>query len=174
MSEIEFKNLRLKKNMERRIRGGHVWIYSNEIDTQATPLNSFEAGDLVQVLAGNGKVMGTGYINPHSLISVRLLSRDAKHPISPSLFVHRVKVALGLRERLFDRPFYRLVYGDSDELPGLVVDRYDDVLVAQIMTAGMEGLKPMIEAALKKVLTPRALVWRNDSKSRQAEGLTQY
>ena len=170
----DYPPLRLKKNEERRLRGGHLWVYSNEVDTEATPLKHFEPGRAVEIQAHNGKPLGTGYVNPHSLICARLMSRDPEHPWSPSLLVHRIKVALALRERLYFRPFYRLAYGEADGVPGLVVDRFDSVCVAQITTAGMERMKEGILAALVKVVKPSAVLWRNDSRVRELEGLDSY
>ena len=170
----EFAFLRLKKNEERRLRAGHLWVYSNEVDNVATPLPHFQPGQPVAVQAHNGKLLGTGYVNPHTLICARLVSRDPAHPFSPSLLVHRLNIALALRQRLFSRPFYRLVYGEADGLPGLVVDRFADVCVAQITTAGMERLKTAILTALTKVVRPLAVLWRNDSAVRELEGLARY
>lgn len=169
-----FPPLRLKKNEERRLRAGHLWVYSNEVDTDATPLKNFEPGQPVAIQAHNGKLLGTGYVNPHSLICARLVSRDPDHPLSPSLLVHRLNVALSLRERLYAKPYYRLVYSETDGLPGLVVDRFDTVCVVQITTAGMERLQEAILAALEKVLKPGAVLWRNDSPVRELEGLPGY
>ncbi len=169
-----FTLLRLKKNQERRLRSGHLWVYSNEVDTQATPLNGFEPGQPVIIQAHNGKDLGSGYINPHCLLCARLVSRDSNHPFSPSLLVHRLKVALALRQRLYPQPYYRLVHGESDGLPGLVVDRYDQILVAQITTAGMESIKDDILKALDKVIKSTAVLWRNDSPVRRLEGLESY
>lgn len=173
MSET-FAPLRLKKNEERRLRAGHLWVFSNEIDTAQTPLSGFEAGQPVEIQGHSGKVIGTGYANPNSLITARLVSRDRKHPLSDSLLVHRIKVALSLRETLFDKPCYRLIFGESDGLPGVVVDRFGDVLVVQITTAGMERMKDALLAALEKVLKPTAVLWRNDSSIRKLEGLDSY
>ena len=122
--------LQLKKNEERRIRAGHLWVYSNEVDTVATPLSGFEPGQQVQLLAHNGKRLGNGYVNPNSLICARLVSRDPRYLLDRSLLVHRLNIALALRERLFDGPYYRLVYGEADQLPGLVIDRYGEVVTA--------------------------------------------
>lgn len=166
--------LQLKKNEDRRLRAGHAWVFSNEVDIGRTPLTTLEPGAAVQILASNGKVLGTGYANPRSLICARLVSRDPRHPLSPSLLVHRLKVALALRERLFAEPCYRLIYGESDGLPGLVVDRFDQVLVVQITTAGMERLRDEVVAALDKVLKPAAVLLRNDSAIRTLEGLDLY
>jgi 23S rRNA (cytosine1962-C5)-methyltransferase len=102
------------------------------------------------------------------------VSRDPQYILDQSLITHRLNIALSLRERLFETPYYRLVFGDSDALPGLVVDRYGDVLVAQITTAGMERVKNEIAAALQKVLKPRAILWRNDAPIRELENLPLY
>ena len=162
----------LNPNAERRLRAGHVWIYSNEIDTKKTPLKSFEAGQQVRVLQSNGKELGVAYINPHTLICARLFSKD--HLLDKSLLVHRLNIALSLRERIFGEPYYRLVYGDSDGLPGLVVDRFGDYLVVQINTAGMELVKDDIVTALVQVLKPKGVLLKNDSRVRESEGLTEY
>ena len=166
--------LRLKKNEERRLRGGHLWVYSNEVDTRATPLKGFEPGDAVEIQGHNGRALGRGYVNPHALLCARLVSRDLEHPLDRSLITHRLKIALALRERLYPGPYYRLVYGESDGLPGLVVDRYGDVLVAQLTTAGMERLREAVVEALDKVLKPATIILRNDIASRKAEGLESY
>ena len=169
--EMEYIPLRLKRHEERRVLGGHPWIYSNEIDTTATPIKGLEPGAPVRVLDHRGREIGTGYANPHTLIAVRLVSRDARHPFGVSLIRHRLKVALALRERLCEAPFYRAVFAESDGLPGLVVDRYGEVLAVQITTAGMERLSEAILDALEKELRLKAIWLRNDSPQRGLEGL---
>jgi 23S rRNA (cytosine1962-C5)-methyltransferase len=166
--------LRLKKNEERRLKAGHLWVYSNEIDVTKTPLTDLEPGTAVSIEDASGHVMGSGYVNPHSLISARLISRDPRYVLDQSLITHRLNIALSLREQCFDKPYYRLVFGESDNLPGLVVDRFGDVLVVQITTAGMERHKEDVIAALDKTLKPVAIVLRNDSPSRQSEALDSY
>jgi len=166
--------LRLLKNHDHRLRAGHCWVYSNEVDTAATPLKGLEPGAPVAIEDHKGKWLGHGYANPNTLICARLVGRDQAHPLDRSLIVHRLNIALGLRERIYPAPFYRLVYGESDGLPGLVVDRFDDVLVVQIATAGMERLKEDIVAALQKVLRPAAVLLRNDGGMRELEGLPLY
>lgn len=166
--------LRLKKNEERRLRAGHVWVYSNEVDTAATPLKAYSPGQQVQLLAHNGKNLGNAYVNPNSLICARLVSRDPGYLLNRALIVHRLNVALALRERLFAAPFYRLVYAEADQLPGLVIDRYGDVCVVQCTTAGMEAVKDEVLAALDKVLRPAGVLWRADSAVRRLEGLDNY
>ncbi len=164
----------LKKGQERRLNQGHLWLYSNEIDIRKTPLKNFRAGEQVVVTSSQGKTLGIAYINPHSLIAARLVSRTTSVLLDRSLFVHRIKIALSLRERLFAKPFYRLIFGESDLLPGLVVDRFNDVLVVQITTAGMEEQRQALIEALEKVLKPSAIVLRNDVKIREMEGLDLY
>ncbi|AMD02050.1 class I SAM-dependent rRNA methyltransferase [Halomonas chromatireducens] len=165
------QNLRLKKNADRRLKAGHLWLYSNEIDIEATPLKGMEPGAQVIVEAANGKAMGVAYVNPNSLISARVVSRDPSMRLDRSLLVHRFNQALALRERLYAKPFYRLVHGEGDLLPGLVIDRFDDVLVVQLNTLGMERLGEEVVAALDKVLSPRVIVFKNDSSGRRQEQL---
>src|SRR5574337_1651945 len=164
----------LKKHEDRRLRAGHLWVFSNEVDTVRTPLAAFAPGDVVEIRAHNDRFIGSGYVNPNSLICARILSRDERHPPDSSLLVHRLNIALSLRQRLYSRPFYRLVFGESDGLPGLTVDRYGEVLVAQITTAGMEKMKADVVAALEKVIKPAAILLRNDTGIRELEGLTLY
>ena len=164
----------LKPQEERRLQAGHLWIFSNEVNVAATPLTAFEPGAHVQVRSQHDRFLGYAYVNPRTLISARLLGRDPEYPPGKSLLVHRLRVALALRQRLYRAPFYRLAFGEADLLPGLVVDRYGDVLVAQIGTAGMESMKQDIVDALVKVVAPRAILWKNDSGIRELEGLGRY
>ncbi|HEY0939299.1 MAG TPA: class I SAM-dependent rRNA methyltransferase [Steroidobacter sp.] len=170
----DLPELRLKRGEDRRLAAGHLWVFSNEVDTARTPLTAFQPGALCRVVSDRDRFLGYAYVNPHSLISARILGRNAAHPPDKSLFVHRLQVAQSLRRSLYEKPFYRLVYGESDGLPGLVLDRFGDVLVGQIATAGMEALRPQIEAAVKKVVNPAALVWKNDAGVRDLEGLPHY
>lgn len=167
-----FPPLHLKPHAERRLKTGHLWIYSNEIDTERSPLKQFEPGQQTQVLAASGKPLGIAYVNPHTLIAARLVSRD--HALDKSLLVHRLNIALALRERVFPNPCYRLVYGDGDLLPGLVVDRFGDYLVVQLNTAGMERAREEIVAALAQVVKPRGILLKNDSRVRAGEQLRDY
>ena len=164
----------LNKNADRRLRAGHSWVYSNEINAVGSNLKSFTPGQLVDVLNHQGKWLGAGYINPNSLICVRIVSRQKEIAVNGSLIVHRLKIALGLRERFYTKPFYRLVFAESDGLPGLIIDRYGDYCVVAISTAGMELLRDEIVHAVNKVLKPQGILFRNDSTARQQEGLDQY
>ena len=165
--------LKLKRGEDRRIRSGHLWVFSNEIDNAATPLASFTAGARARVLSDRDQFLGHAYVNPHALICARIVGRDAAHPLDRSLIEQRLKVALALRERVSRVPYYRLVFGESDQLPGLVLDRYGDVLVGQIATAGMEALRADVEAAVRTVINPTGLYWKNDSGARDLEHLAQ-
>jgi 23S rRNA (cytosine1962-C5)-methyltransferase len=170
----DWPELRLKPREDRRLAAGHLWVFSNEVDTARTPLGSFATGALCRVVGDRDRFLGYAYVNPHALICARIVSRDGRYPPGKSLFVHRLQVALALRERLYAQPFYRLVYGESDGLPGLVLDRYGDVIVGQIGTAGMEAMRGEILEALVKVVNPRTVIWKNDSGAREVEGLPSY
>lgn len=164
----------LNKREERRIIAGHLWVFSNEVDQKKSPLKTFQSGQFASLMAASGKSLGLVYVNPHSLICARLVTRKTDLKFDTSFIKHRLNIALSLRQRLFSEPFYRLVYGDSDFLPGLVIDRYDDKFVVQIGTAGMESLKTDIVKALKDLFKPQLIVFRNDSRIREMENLPLY
>jgi 23S rRNA (cytosine1962-C5)-methyltransferase len=164
--------IHLKKHEDKRLRKGHVWIFSNEIDTGRSPLDRFSAGQLVNVSAQDGKALGTAYINPNTLVCARLLSRKSNLSCGSTFFKTRLTNALQLREKLFAKPFYRLVFGESDGLPGLVIDRFGDVLAVQITTAGMELHKAFLLSALLELLAPTAVIYKNDNSQRELEGLS--
>ena len=170
----ELPVLYLRRREERRVRHGHPWIFSNEVDVKRSPLTELGAGDQVLVQAHGGRPLGVAYVNPRTLICARVFSRDLAARFDHGLLESRVQAALRLRERLFDRPFYRLVFGESDDLPGLVVDRYDDVLVVQIGTAGMERLRESVTEVLLALPGISTLVLRNDAPARELEGLPVY
>jgi 23S rRNA (cytosine1962-C5)-methyltransferase len=171
-SAAELPALRLKRNEDRRLHAGHLWIFSNEVDTGQTPLTKFKAGELVRVLAHNDRALGLAYVNPQSLISARMLETWTLPNVA--WLATRIRAALTLRERLYRKPYYRLVYGESDGLPGLVIDRYGPACVVQIGTAGMELLKPQIQQALEQVVRCESLLFKNDSSAREMEGLSCY
>ena len=166
--------LQLKKNEDRRLRAGHLWIFSNEVDIKATPLVEFTPGSLVTVCAHNGKPLGTAYVNPHSLICARLISTRPGQALDHAYFVQHLQRALLLRERLYPTPYYRLVFAVADGLPGVVIDRYAELCVIQITTAGMEQARENLLEALLEVVKPQAVLWRNDSSAREQEGLETY
>ncbi len=165
--------LRLLTGRHKRVAEGHPWIYSNEINMDAAA-KALPPGTIVAVIAGNGHRLGTAFFNPHSLIAARMLSTNPDAKVDADFFAARFRAALSLREALYERPFYRLIHAEADGLPGLVVERFGDVLVCQMNAAGMDKLTPEILAALDKVLAPRAVVLRNDGAVRTLEGLERY
>ncbi|WP_152208391.1 class I SAM-dependent rRNA methyltransferase [Marinobacter changyiensis] len=171
---MKFPVLYLRKGAERRLRAGHLWVYSNEVDTQRSPLTDFEAGSQAELRSSVDKPLGTVFVNPHTLICGRLISRDAAHGMTAQRLTYRMEMALNLRERLFPEPFYRWVFGDSDGLSGLVIDRFDQVVVVQISTAGMEAMKDAIVRAVQRLVHDTIVVLKNDGKMRQVEGLASY
>jgi len=166
--------LRLKHGEERRIAAGHAWVFSNEVDTMSTPLSAFEPGAICRLLSARDKFLGYAYINPHALICARLLSRDPQRPPGAQLLVQRLRTAQALRRALYERPYYRLAFGESDGLPGVVLDRFDEVMVGQIATAGMEARKAEIQEAVQRVTGVATLVWKNDGGARELEQLPAY
>lgn len=157
----------------RRARTGSPWIFANELKMDPAA-KAIAPGSIVNVRGEDGRAFGTGYFNPRSLIAVRLLSDDCDVPVDAEFFAAKFARALALRTSLYDRPFYRLVHAEGDHLPGLVIDRFDDVLTVQIGTAGMERQIDSILAALDATLKPKTVILRNDAPSRTLEGLESY
>jgi 23S rRNA (cytosine1962-C5)-methyltransferase len=161
--------LRLKRGEERRLASGHLWVFSNEVDTDSTPLSAFAPGSLGELRSHRDAFMGYVCVNPHALICARILSRE--RPVDEALLEARLRAALALRESEARAPYYRWVFGESDLLPGLVLDRYGEVVVGQIATAGMQALQAPLGAAVRRVLDPACLYWKNDSGARDLEHL---
>jgi 23S rRNA (cytosine1962-C5)-methyltransferase len=161
------KSLKLKQKEERRILRGHPWVFSNELDC---PPVQFTPGEIVDVLDNAGRFIGRGYLNPHSLIAVRLLTR-IREDIDIGFFRRRIAAARSLRTLLGFGASFRAVFSEGDYLPGLIVDKYAETLVVQSSTAGIDGMLTDILAALKEEYAPEAIVLRNDTASREIEGL---
>ncbi len=174
IGEIPMETVFLKKGEDRRLRVGHLWAFSNEIDTKRSPLSSFAPGQSVIVADSGGRPLGAGYVNPASLIAVRMVSRKADETLGPDLLRRRLADALSLRERMFRRPFYRLCHGEGDFLPGLVVDRHGEHVVCQITTAGMDAHTDELVNVLDELLHPSSLLLDNDVASRDLEGLERF
>lgn len=162
--------LYLRRGGDRRLRGGHLWVYSNEVDSARSPLTDYASGDRVAVRASNGSLLGSAYMEPRQLICARLYAPGRDCDL-PEQLPASLAAALAGREQAFDRPFYRLVYGDSDGLPGLVVDRYGDYLVVQLNNAGIERYEGAVVEALVALLAPAGILLRADSRSRRESGL---
>jgi len=164
--------LRLKKGEDKRLRAGHMWIYSNEVDTRATPLKACKPGQCVTLENSAGRPLASAYVNPASLICARVYSREPDRALDAMLIAQRLEQALAWRERLYARPFYRLCYGESDLLPGVVIDRFGDYCVVQLTTAGAEQCRQEIVDSLQALVSARGILLRNDSSARELEGLT--
>ncbi|MCR5562722.1 MAG: class I SAM-dependent rRNA methyltransferase [Desulfovibrio sp.] len=161
----------LKKNEERRILDGHLWIFSNEVDTVKSPLTDFAPGEAATVHEARGRVLGSACVNPATLIAARLHSREADVELDAPLLKKRLAAALALRENLFDGPWYRLCHGEGDLLPGLVIDRYASHLTVQISTAAMQSRRNALLEALDALLGPASVYLANDLPARALEGL---
>lgn len=163
----------LRKGADRRLRGGHLWVYSNEVDTKRNGLGLYQAGDLVAVRCADGTLLGSAYMEPNSLICARIYAPAESRQLDQPLVTQRLEQALAIRQAAFDRPFYRLVYGDSDTLPGVVVDRFGQYLVVQLNNSGIERYRDSILGALQSMLSPTGILLRGDSRSRRESGLAE-
>lgn len=173
----------LKPGEEDRLSAGHPWIYRNEVEGWPP---SVAPGDLVDVVDSRRRFLGRGYLNPRSTIAIRLFGRD-RIPIDQDFFTSRIRQAQAWRDKMLGDlrtrpprarqdaplpgPAYRVVHGEADGLPGLIVDRYGDALAIQVLTAGMDRRRDLIVKALQEVLAPKTIVARNDSPMREREGL---
>ncbi len=165
--------VKLTQGHAKRARAGHPWVFSNEI-TMDQATKALPRGTMVTVEDAGGEKLGAAIFNPNSLIAARFLTRDPKAVIDTDFLIARLKKALVLREVLYPRPFYRLVHAEADGLPGLVIDRYGDVIAVQANAAGMDLLLPQIIEALDAVLAPKTIVLKNESPARTLEGLELY
>jgi 23S rRNA (cytosine1962-C5)-methyltransferase len=165
--------IRLRNGAEKRFKNGHNWIYSNEInmtnETKALP-----AGSVVQLLRHDKKELGVGTFNPNSLITYRGFTRNGTKDIDKKFFKNRMTRALALRNALYLEPHYRLIHGDADGLPGLVVDRFDDTVVIQTSTLGMDLMIDNIISALKPLISPKNILLNNEGGFRNLEQLDTY
>ena len=162
-------SITLKKNEDRRIKAGHPWVFSNEI---AVTKGERESGVAAELFDTGGALIGCGYYNPHSLIAVRLLTRQREDIDTIEFYEQRLRAALGHRRTLYPSlATFRAVYGESDFLPGLVVDKYGDYLSVQFLSAGVEQRRDLLLDALQRVFEPRGIIARNDVSVRTLEGL---
>ncbi|MFB3894887.1 MAG: class I SAM-dependent rRNA methyltransferase [bacterium] len=160
----------LKKNEEKRIKAGHPWIFSNEL----SKVDKCEPGEPVDVYDFRHQFIGRGYYNPHTLIAVRLLTRNKEEEINPEFFKRKINDAIKYRQQIYPLDSsYRVVYSESDGLPGLIIDKYEKSLVLQILTAGMQKWQETVIQILVELLNPDCIYARNDSNFRVLEGLSQ-
>ena len=159
----------LNKKINPRIALGHPWIYNNEVDRIAGPI---EPGDIVEVYFFDGQLAGRGYINPNSQIIIRLLTRK-REEIDAHFFYEKIKTAWAYRQQLGYTENCRLVFGEADGLPALIIDKFNDYFVLQTLSLGIDIWKPAIVEALQKIFSPKGIYERNDVPVRELEGLTQ-
>ncbi len=171
---MSLPRLRIKKREQQRLRDGHLWVYSNEIDTAHTPLKTIQ-GHLVHLEDYRGQPLGTASFNANALICARLLDERLLTELSVDFFQQRIQQALDLRQQIFKQPFYRLVYGEGDWLSGVVIDRFDQHIVVQISTQAIEAARAELTQALHQIFgNTISIVFKNDGKGRQIEGLDSY
>jgi len=167
-----YPTIKIERGHDRRQKAGTPWLYSNELRMDAAA-KMLPAGSIVRLMSPTGKIVGVAHFNPHSLIAARLLTRNKDAVVDRTFVERRIARALAVRERLYARPFYRLVHAEGDGLPGLVVDRYGELLVVQLNTAGMVAMTDEVVAALQSVVRPASILARNDSPGRAMEGLAE-
>jgi len=160
----------LKRRIAPRVVNGHPWIFGNEIETIQ---GAVSAGDIIIVETHDLKYVGTGYINPQSQIAVRLLTRDRKEEINDQFFYQKIGQAWDYRKQLGYKENCRLVFGEADGLPALIIDKFNDYFVLQTLSLGIDRWKPAIVAALQKIFQPKGIYERNDVPVRDLEGLPQ-
>jgi 23S rRNA (cytosine1962-C5)-methyltransferase len=162
--------VKLNKKISRRVENGHPWIFNNEINDIK---GEFEIGDTVEVVTHDNKFIGQGYINPQSQIVVRLLTRKKEDVINEAFFHQKLLTAWNYRQKLGYTENCRLVFGEADYLPQLIIDKFNDYFVLQTLALGMDKWKPAIVNALNKIFTPKGIYERNDVPVRELEGLPQ-
>lgn len=163
-------SIRINEHSVRRVRLGYPWIFRSEC-VSANEVDAVAPGSIVNFTREKGEFVARGYFNPKPQLVGRVLTLKQEENIERFFIYHLVENAIVYRDKLYGQPFYRLIHSESDGLPGLIVDRYGDVVVCQINTAGIEALFPHIESALKSLLRPKAIVLRNDTAARELEGL---
>ena len=166
----------LKKGEGRTVKSGGLWIYDNEIDSVT---GAFENGDIIAVRDFDGFFLGWGFINTRSKITIRLMSRRREHPVDDALIERRVRDAWAYRRAVTDTGCCRVIFGEADFLPGIVIDKFSDVLVVESLALGIDRLKPLILEKLKAVLLEdciriRGVYERSDAKVRLQEGLERF
>lgn len=167
---MTFPIIGLQPQKHRRVQGGHPWIYSNEI-VMDNAAKALPPGTMTSFYAHDQRYLGMGSFNPHCLIAGRLFTPHVVEAFDASWFAARIEKALSLRDKLIGVPYYRLIHAEADGLPGLIIDRFNDILCVQANTAGIDSLWPSIEEALQDILNPRSIVLRNDAYAREVEGL---
>lgn len=167
---LDLPSVTLKSHGQKRLERGHPWVYSNEVEMDASA-KAAAPGAIVRLCDSHGRYLATAFFNRHPLIAARVLSRDESVIIDAAFLAGRLRRALAIRDRLIGVPYYRLVHAEADGLPGVIIDRFADALTVQVNTAGMELLTPQLIDALNAVVAPKTIVLRNDSAVRKLEQL---
>ncbi|MCY4044845.1 MAG: class I SAM-dependent rRNA methyltransferase [Cellvibrionales bacterium] len=165
----DYPQLFINERADKRLRSGHLWLFSNEVDATRSPLSTFNLGQQVAVVNAKGKLLGYAMVNPSQLICARFVSK--KIPLGEKLIKQRIQSAYQLRQDKYKQPFYRLFYAEGDFLPGLVIDRYGSVVVTQITHQGLQPFRQVISEVLLSIEGVDAVVFRQDMKSLKQEGL---
>ena len=158
----------LKRKISNRVANGHPWVFANEVQ-QVHGLA--EPGDTVVVEAHDGKFIGKGYINPKSQILVRILTRKKNEEINDDFFFQRIQYAWEYRKKIGYTENCRLIFGEADEMPQLIIDKFNDYFVIQTIAFGIDKWKPAIVSALEKIFSPKGIYERNDVPVRELEGM---
>ncbi len=167
------KGIYLNKNISRRVELGHPWVFANEVNRGKALDAASQPGEIVNVFTHDKKFVGRGYINPQSQIMVRLLTRDKDEVIDEAFFLKRIEAAWVYRRRIGYTENCRLVYGEADDMPQLIIDKFNDYFVVQTLALGMDVWKPAIVKAIQTIFRPKGIYERNDVPVRELEGLAQ-
>jgi 23S rRNA (cytosine1962-C5)-methyltransferase len=167
------KSITLNKNISRRVESGHPWIFANEVNTGKEKDSNAKPGEIVDVYSYDKKFIGRGYYNPQSQISVRLLTRDKNENINDAFFYTKIKQAWEYRKKIGYAENCRLIFGEADDLPQLIIDKFNDYFVIQTLALGIDVWKPSIVKALNELFAPRGIYERNDVPVRELEGMEQ-
>ncbi len=168
------KSIFLNKKISRRVETGHPWIFGNEVNTGKALDTAAKPGEIVNVYTHDKKFIGRGYINPQSQIMVRLLTRDKAETIDGQFFINRIQKAWEYRKKIGYTENCRLIFGEADDLPQLIIDKFNNYFVIQTLALGIDVWKPAIVKAIEKIFTPKGIYERNDAPVRELEGLEQH
>ena len=167
------KSIILNKNISRRVELGHPWVFANEVNRGKALDTAAKAGEIVEVYTHDKKFIGKGYVNPQSQIMVRLLTRDKVETINESWFLRKIEEAWEYRKQIGYTENCRLVFGEADDLPQLIIDKFNDYFVIQTLALGIDLWKPAIVKAIETIFSPKGIYERNDVPVRELEGLQQ-
>lgn len=167
------RTLQINDQYTKRLKSGYPWVFRSDFITPAE-VKDLEPGQIVDFVRKSGEFIGRGFVNPNAgQLTGRILTRKPEEAIDADFIRRRLEVALNYRNKIFKHPCYRLIHAESDGFPGLIIDRFGDVIAAQVNTAGMEALWPHIETALRDLINPKEIILKNDTANRASEGLEQ-